>query len=69
MLPTATIGGWAAYVALSHQRVYGYDHPFAWLLALFWLLSALSAMRCFILQRRVVQLSVQTRNRAPTPLA
>lgn len=48
-LPAATISGWAAYVALSHQREYA--HPFAWLLALFWLLSALSAMRCFILQR------------------
>jgi hypothetical protein len=46
--PAATIGGWAAYVALSHQREYA--HPFAWLLALFWLLSALSAIRCFTLQ-------------------
>jgi hypothetical protein len=53
LLPAAMIGGWAADIALSHQREYA--HPFAWLLALFWLLSALSAMRCFILQRRVVQ--------------
>jgi hypothetical protein len=50
-LPAAIIGGWAAYVALSHQRDYGYLHSFAWLLALFWYLSALSAMRCFTLQR------------------
>jgi hypothetical protein len=49
MLPAATIGGWAAYVALSHHREYA--HPFAWLLALFWLLSALSAVRCFTLRR------------------
>jgi hypothetical protein len=49
LLPAAMIGGWAANVALSHQREYA--HPFAWLLALFWLLSALSAMRCFTLQR------------------
>jgi hypothetical protein len=49
-LPAATIGAWAAYVALSHQREYA--HPFAWLMALFWLLSALSTLRCFTLQRR-----------------
>lgn len=52
-LPAAIVGGWAASVALSHQREYA--HPFAWLLALFWLLSTLSAIRCFILQQRVVR--------------
>jgi hypothetical protein len=57
-LPATVIGGWAAYVALSHQRVYGVDHPFAWLLAVFWVISLLSALGGFVFQQRVPSVSI-----------
>ncbi|HEY6407246.1 MAG TPA: hypothetical protein VIY29_07255, partial [Ktedonobacteraceae bacterium] len=58
-LPATIIGGWAAYVALSHQRVYGVDHPFAWLLAVFWVLSLLAAIGGFAFQQRNPSVSIK----------
>jgi hypothetical protein len=53
-LPAAFTGGLAAAVALANQRAYGYAHPYAWLIALFWLLGTLCAVWGLLLKRRSV---------------
>ena len=50
--PAAALAAWAASVALLNQRDYGYLHPYAWLLPIFWGLTMLSAMRGLALQPR-----------------
>jgi hypothetical protein len=51
-LPVAVLDGSAAAIALINQRDYGYMHPYAWLLSVFWVLAAFSALRGLALQSR-----------------
>jgi hypothetical protein len=51
-LPVAALAGGAAAIALINQRDYGYMHPYAWLLSVFWVLAAFCALRGLALQSR-----------------
>ena len=51
-LPAAFTGGLAAAIALANQRFYGYAHPYAWLIALFWLLGTLFAVWGLLLKKK-----------------
>ena len=44
-LPAAALAGWAAAVSILNQQDYGYEHTYAWLLTLCWVLTLVSAVR------------------------
>lgn len=50
-LPAAIVGGWAWSLAATHQRWYAAHHPFALLLAIFWVLTALLMVVEWVLLR------------------